>query len=622
MPRRQLRPLWPTALALAAAVAMSGAAAAGEPARRHCIAKIGECAMPAGFRHFDWVNPSAPKGGALRLSSVGAFETLNQHSFQGTSAPGVGWIDATLMTASPDEPATAYALVAEWVSWPDDLGSASFGLRREARFSDGRPVTPEDVVFSLDEQKRAHPAVAVLYRDVVRAEQTGEREVTFHFARKGSRDLIYITGLVTVLPRHWWTGRTAAGEPRDLAKSTLEPPVGAGPYRIKAVDRGRSITYERVRDWWGRDLPVNVGQYNFDELSYAMFRDDTPDFEALKSGDIDFREETSSKKWATGYDFPAALQGRLRKQEFELKPVAALQGFAFNIRRDKLSDPRVRRAIGLAYDFETANRSLFFGLFKRLDSWFDNSPLAARGLPAGRELELLERLRDKVPQEVFSAEHRSPRAGSAEALRANLREAGRLLDEAGWKVVDGQRRHERTGEPLTIEFLNYETSFDRIVLPFKQNLARIGVDLSIRIIDAAQYENRLKSYDFEMITEGYAQSHVPGSDLRERIGSEAASKPATANRIGIRNAAVDALVEEIVYARSREDLVAATRALDRVLVWNHYMVLQWYNPNAWLAWWDKLGRPARHPSQEVGALYTWWYDPAAAARLGNAHGKK
>lgn len=586
------------------------------------MAKIGACAMPAGFKAFDWVNPSAPKGGVLRLSSIGTFDTLNAFSSRGSAAPGIGWIDATLMSASPDEPATSYGLVAEWVSWPDDLSSVTFGLRAEARFSDGRPVTPEDVVFSLEEQKRAHPAVGVYYRDVVRAERTGEREVTFHFARKGSRDLVYIAGLLTVVPRHWWTGTSANGERRDLAKSTLEPPIGAGPYRAKAVDRGRSITYERIADWWGRDLPVNVGQYNFDEIGYTLFRDDTPEFEALKGGDVDLREENSSKKWATGYDLPTVRDGRMKKAAFALKTVAQVQGFAFNTRLAKLSDPRVRRAIGLAYDFETANASLFYNLYRRLDSWFESEALAARGLPQGRELALLERLRDKVPPEVFTTEYRSPRAGSAETQRANLREAGRLLDEAGWKVSGNSRRHQSTGEPLTIEFLNYDTGFDRIVLPFKHNLARIGVDLSIRIIDAAQYENRLKSYDFEMITEGYAQSHVPGAELLSRLGSDAASKPATANRIGIRNEAVDALVDEIVFAGTREDLVAATRALDRVLVWNHYMVLQWYNPNAWLAWWDKLGRPARHPSQEVGALYTWWFDATAAARLGNAHGKK
>lgn len=606
-------------LATLIAVLAPSASCAAEP-RRHAVAKIGEPSTPPGFTHFPWVNPRAPKGGTLRLSTIGTFDTLNAHSIQGSSAPGILWIDATLMTTNADEPATAYGLVAEWASWPEDISSVTFGLRPEARFADGRPITPEDVVFSFDEQRRASPAVAIYYRDVERAEVTGPGEVTFRFKRKGLRDLPYITSLLTVVPKHWWTAKGANGEPRDLAKSTLEPPLGAGPYRVKSVDRGRSITYERVRDWWGRELPVNVGQYNFDELTYALYRDEAPEFEAFKSGETDLREELSSKRWSTGYEFPAARDGRVKRADLRTETVANLQGFAFNLRRPKFADIRVRRAIALAYDFETANKSLFSGLYQRLDSYFENSPLAGRGVPTGRELELLDRLRDKVPPEVFTAEFRSPRAATAEQLRANLREASRLLDEAGWKIAGNVRRN-AAGEALTIEFLNYDTDFDRIVLPFKTNLARIGIDLRMRVVDAAQYENRLKSYDFEMITDAWTQSHVPGSEQRERWGSEAARRPATSNRIGIENPAVDALIEEIIASRTREDLRAAVRALDRVLAWNHYMVLQWYNPNTWLAWWDRLGRPERHPSQEVAATYTWWWDDAAAGKLGALNAK-
>lgn len=590
--------------------------------RRHAIAKIGDPATPPDFTSFSWVNATAPKGGAIRLSGIGAFDSLNPHTIQGVAAPAISLIDATLMAPSPDEPAAAYGLVAEWIAYPDDFTSATFGLRASARFADGSPITPEDVVFSLEEQKRASPAVAIYYRDVTSVEKTGEREVTFRFARAGSRDLPYIVGLLAILPRHWWQGKDANGTPRDLAKSTLEVPIGAGPYRIRSVDRGRAITYERIANWWGAELPVNVGQYNFDALHVTMYRDDIPEFEALKTGDIDIKEEGSSKKWATGYVFPAVRDGLVKRLELETKTVASLQGFAFNLRRPKFTDARVRRAIGLAYDFESANKSLFYGLYKRLDSTFENSELAARGLPTGRELTLLESLRDKVPPEVFTTPYTSPRADTADDLRRNLREAGRLLDEAGWKIVNGVRRHERTGEPLAIEFLNYDTQFDRIVLPFKQNLARIGVDLSIRINDATQYENRLKVYDFDMISEFVTQSHAPGTEQRERWGSEAAAKPGTSNRIGVANPAVDALIEEVVYARTRDDLVAAARALDRVLLWHHYMVLQWYNPITWIAYWDKFGRPARHPSQDPSILTTWWWDEAAATNLGALHVKR
>ena len=607
---------------LVLALASPAHAEASALQRRHAMAKIGAPATPADFKHFSWVTPMAPKGGVIRLSGTGAFDSLNQHSIQGVVAPAVSLIDATLMTPSPDEPATAYGLIAEWVAYPDDFSFATFGLRAEARFADGSPITPEDIVYSLDEQKRASPAVAIYYRDVTAVEITGQREVTFRFARTGSRDLPYIVGLLTIIPRHWWQGKDLGGVARDLAKSTLEPPIGAGPYRIKTVDRGRSISYERIADWWGKDLPVNVGQYNFGELHVTMYRDDVPEFEALKTGDIDLKEEGSSKKWATGYVFPAVREGLVKRLELRTQTVASLQGFAFNLRRPKFTDPRVRHAIALAYDFESANKSLFYGLYKRLDSYFDNSQLAARGLPTGRELELLEPLRDKVPADVFTTPFTSPQAVTANDLRRNLREAGRLLDAAGWKVVNGIRRHERTGEALSIEFLNYDTQFDRIVLPFKHNLARIGIELTIRINDATQYENRLKVYDFDMISDFFPQSHAPGTEQRERWGSEAASKPATSNRIGIANPAVDALIEEVVFARSPEDLIAATRALDRVLLWNHYMVLQWHNPTSWIAYWDKFGRPDRHPSQDPSVLTTWWWDQAAAAKLGATHAKR
>ncbi|HEX4893492.1 MAG TPA: ABC transporter substrate-binding protein, partial [Hyphomicrobiaceae bacterium] len=304
------------ALTIAVALPLAGSTATAEPPRRHALAKIGDPATPADFKHFSWVQPDAPKGGSVRLSAIGSFDTLNSFSIQGVTAPALSaLVDATLMAPSPDEPATAYGLIAEWVSVADDISSVTFGLRASARFADGTPVTAEDVIFSFEEQKRAAPAIAIYYRDVTRAERTGDREVTFHFARKGARDLPYAVGLLTVIPRHFWSGKTPGGEPRDLAKSTLEVPIGAGPYRVKALDRGRSITYERVKDWWAKDLPVNIGQFNFDELHFIMFRDDVPEFEALKAGEIDLKEENSSKKWATAYTFPASRDGRVKKLE-------------------------------------------------------------------------------------------------------------------------------------------------------------------------------------------------------------------------------------------------------------------------------------------------------------------
>ena len=609
--------------AVALTLAIVDKASAEQPAlRRHAISKIGDPKFPPGYTHFDWVNPQAPKGGFVRLSSVGSFDNLNQATIKGVVAPGIALIDASLFIPSLDEPATAYGFIADWVSYPDDFTSATFGINPAARFNDGRPITPEDVVYSFDEQKRASPSIGIYYRDVVRAEKTGEREVTFRFAKPGNRDLPYITSLLTILPKHYWTAKGANGEPRDLANTTLEPPLSAGAYRIKRLDAGRAIVYERVKDWWGRDLPVNVGQYNFDELRYVMYRDDLPQFEALKSGLVDVTEEHSSKKWATGYDIPAVRDGRLKRLVLAKKIVADLQGFALNTRKPKFADPRVRRAFALAYDFESANNSLFYGLYRRINSAFENSELAHQGIPAGRELALLEKVRDKVPPEVFTTPYKSPVNATADDLRRNLREAARLLAEAGWTINRGVLSNARTGDPMTVEFLNSDTQFDRIVLPYKQNLEKLGIQVTIRIVDSTLYENRLKTYDFDMITDVLVMSQAPGNELRELWGSGSADKEASRNRIGIKNPAIDALIEDVIYAQSREDLIAAARALDRVMLWNHYLILQWYLPDAWIAHWDKFARPAKHPSQDPGVLSTWWIDPAAASKLEAANARK
>ncbi len=610
---------WPAAAQAPPAPAASGTAATGT--RQHAIAKIGEPQVPADFKHFDWVNPAAPKGGSVTLSSVGSFDSLNGHTFKGLQAPAISILDATLMAPSPDEPATSYGLIAEWISVPADRGSVTFGLRATARFSDGRPITPEDVIFSLAEQKKAHPAIEINYRDIVAAEKTGDRDVTFRFSRTGSRELPYLASLIAVIPKHYWTGTDAKGETRDLTRTTLEPPVSSGAYRVKSVDSGRSIVYERLPDWWGRDLPVNVGQHNFDEIRYLAFRDDVPEFEALKGGEIELREENSSRKWAKEYDFAAIKDGRLKKLALPTKNVAALQGFMLNTRRAKFADPRVRRAFALAYDFESANKTLFYGQYRRVNSLFDNSELAATGQPTGRELALLEALRDKVPPEVFTTPYRSPTNATADDLRRNLREAQKLLEEAGWKVVGTQLKNVKTGVPMALEYLADDQQFNRIVLPYKQNLAKLGIALEIRVVDAARYLDRVKVYDFDMLTASFVQGHAPGTEQREYWGSDAADRPASRNYAGIKNAAIDSLVDTLIFAGTKDEMIAAARALDRVVLWNHYLLPQWYNPDVWYAFWDKFGRPARHPWLDPSPLTTWWVDQAAAQRLGGTRGR-
>jgi microcin C transport system substrate-binding protein len=589
---------------------------------RAAIAKLGTPKEPPGFAHFDWVNPDAPKGGRMRLSSIGSFDNLNQATIKGAAAPGLALTLDSLFSASPDEPATAYALIAEWVAYPDDVSFAVFGLNPNARFQDGHPIAPEDIIFSFDEQKKASPSIALYYRDVMSIEQTGQRDVTFHFKRAGNRDLPYFVSLLGILPRHYWTGKTPSGAPRDLSNTTLEPPLGSGPYRIKAVDRGRTIVYERVKDYWAKDMPVNRGLYNFDEISFAIYRDDVPEFEALEVGEVDIREENVSRRWATGYDFPAVRDGRIKKVELETKAVAQLQAFVLNTRRPRFADPRVRHAFALAYDFESANNTLFYGLYRRINSIFENSELAQTGVPAGLELDILESVREKVPPEVFGPAYKSPINATETDLRRNLREAGRLLHEAGWKVENGHLQSAETGQRLTVEFLSPDATFDRIILPYQQNLAKLGIDLSIRVVEPTQYEQRLKTFDFDMITDTFVQSHSPGNELRELLGSDAADKSASRNRAGIREPGVDAIIERVIYARTRDELVAACRALDRVVLWKHYFTLQWYNPNSWYAYWDKFGRPARHPSQDPSVTTTWWFDEAAARRLEGRNASK
>jgi len=423
-----------------------------------------------------------------------------------------------------------------------------------------------------------------------------------------------------IIPRHYWTGKNAAGETRDLTKTTLEPPVGSGPYRVKSVDPGRNIVYERVPDYWAKDLPVNRGQWNFDSLAFTSFRDEVPAFEAFKAGVFDLQQENNSKRWAIEYQFPAARDGRVARLEIPTKTVAPAQAFVFNMRRERFADPRVRHAFELAFDFETANRDLFYGQYTRLQSYFDNSELAARGLPQGAELALLEQVRDKVPPEVFTTEFKSTVNGGPEALRGHLREAVHLLEEAGWKL-DGARRKSKAGVPLSMEMLVYDTSFDRILLPYQQALAKLGITLTIRVVDAPQYVERVNRFDFDMIIDSFPQTHAPGNEQRDYWGSQAADRPASRNTIGIKNPAVDFLIEHIINAPDRDGVVAATRALDRVLLWNYYAVLQWHRPGQWIAYWNKFGHPAKFPSQSPGWLQTWWFDPQLASATLSARTK-
>ncbi|MCL4766239.1 MAG: extracellular solute-binding protein [Hyphomicrobiaceae bacterium] len=610
------------ALAIAALALHAGPGdlEAGAATRHHALSLVGEPRFGPDFEHFDWVNPDAPKGGTVRQWALGSFDSLNAFSVRGNPATGLALIYDTLMTTSPDEPSTEYGLIAEWVSYPDDFSTVTFRLRPEARFHDGAPIRPEDVVFSLEALKKAHPHYNAYYRNVVRAEKTGEHEVTFTFDQKGNRELPQIVGQLPVLPKHFWEAKGAGGEQRDLSRSSLEVPLGSGPYRIKSFDAGRSIVYERVNDWWAKDLPVSKGQWNFDELSFTYFRDRVPAFEAFKVGNIDFWRETSAKNWATSYDFEALRRGHVKKEEIAVKTVTPMQAFVMNTRRNQLQDPRVRRAFNLAFDFEWMNRNLFFDQYKRTESYFGNSELQATGLPTGRELEILKEIEKEVPPEVFTTEWKNPVNVTPEDQRNNLRQAARLLAEAGWKPSGGVLTN-AAGEQLTVEFLLVQPDFERVVLPFKTNLERLGVRASVRIVDTSQYQRRSDTFDYDIIVDSFPQSISPGNEQRNFWGSAAAGTEGSQNSIGVRNPAVDKLIDKIIFAGDRAELVAATRALDRVLLWNHYVIPQWHTPFDRIATWDMFGRPEKLPEQAVSFMRVWWMDPDAQKKLAMERGR-
>ncbi len=593
--------------------------AAAKTVRQHALSLVGNPKFSADFKHFDWVNADAPKGGRVRQWAMGGFDSLNAFSVKGEDAAGVGLIYDQLMTNSPDEPSTEYGLVAAWVSHPDDYGSVTFGLRPEARWHDGKPITADDVIFSLDALKKANPRYAFYYKNVVKAEKTGDHEVTVTFDMKGNRELPVIVGQINVLPKHFWTANGADGQPRDITKSSLEMPLGSGPYKIKSVDPGRGIVYERVKDWWAKDLPVTRGQWNFDEIAYTYFRDDVPAFEAFKAGHIDVRSENSANRWATQYGFDAVTKGLVKKEALKHARVAPMQAFAFNTRRPQFKDVRVRRAFNLAFDFDMLNKSFFYDQYVRVGSYFANSELASSGLPQGRELEILNAVKDQIPPEVFTTEFKNP-AGGAD-FRNNMREAVKLFEAAGWTQKGGKLVN-AAGETLKAEFLLVQPDFERIVLPYIDNLKRLGVEATARIVDTSQYKRRTDDFDFDIVIDNFGQSHSPGNEQRDYWGSESAKRPGSQNSIGIEDKAIDTLVDRVIAATNREDLVAATRALDRVLLWNFFVVPQWYYPFDRIAHWDVFGRPEKAPSQApASVLQTWWIDPAREAAVKSATGR-
>jgi microcin C transport system substrate-binding protein len=591
--------------------------ATSEPVWRHALSLFGDIKYPADFKRFDYVNPDAPKGGVARMISIGTFDNFNiaVAGVKGSIAPAANLIYETLMARSQDEVATEYGLLAEAASHPDDFAWVIYRLRQEARWHDGKPVTPEDVIFSIEVLKKYSPMYASYYRHVEKVEKIGERDIKFTFDAPGNRELPTIIGELEVLPKHYWEGTDSEGRKRDISATTLEPPLGSGPYRIKDFVAGRSIALERVKDYWGANLPLRMGENNFDEMRFEFFRDNQVALEAFKADQADWITENSAKQWATAYEFPAVAEKRVVLQEFPINDSGRMQGFVLNLRRDQFKDVRLRRAFNYAFDFEEMNKQLFFGKYKRINSYFEGTELASSGLPQGQELAILETVRDKVPAEVFTAPYVNPVGGNPEAVRANLRESARLLKEAGFEVRD-RKLVDATGNPVTVEILVQDPSAERIALFYKPSLERIGVTTSIRIVDDAQYQNRLRSFDYDIIIDTWGESLSPGNEQREYWGSQTADQPGSRNAIGIKNPAVDALIDRVIFAKDRSELEAATRALDRVLLWNFYVVPQFTYGFSRYARWDRFSHAELPKYARSGLPALWWFDADKAARIG------
>jgi microcin C transport system substrate-binding protein len=589
------------------------------PDWRHGLSLFGQLKYPPGFKHFDYVNANAPKGGAVRMIAFGTFDNFNDvvAGLKGSLAAGAGMVSDSLMAGSLDEVSTDYGLIAEAVSHPPDFASTTFRLRAAARHHDGRPITVEDVIFSMEMFKKHSPMLAAYYRHVVKVERSGEREVTFIFDAPGNREMPVILGQLSVLPKHWWEGTDPSGKKRDIGATTLEPPLGNGAYRIKEFVAGRTVVYERVKDYWAKDLNVNVGRDNFDEMRFEYFRDATVAIEAFKADHIDWRSENSAKNWATAYDFPAVKNKRVLLEEFPVRNRGIMQAFAFNARRDKFKDPRLRRAFNFAYDFEEMNKQMFFGQYKRINSYFEGTELASSGLPQGQELDILETVRDKVPPEVFTTPYTNPVGGNPENVRANLREATRLLKDAGFEIRNQKLVNAKSGEAMTVEILTEDPNVERYILFYKPSLERLGITVTVRTVDDPQYENRLRNWDFDIIVASWPESLSPGNEQRDFWGTPAADTPGSRNYVGIKNPAVDALIERVIFAKDRVELVAATKALDRVLLWNYYVVPQFTSDTTRTARWDRFGHPDPLPKYGGAAFPTvWWWDAEKAAKTG------
>jgi microcin C transport system substrate-binding protein len=571
----------------------------------------GELKYRPGFTHFDYVNPNAPKGGSAKLATIGTFDSMNPYILKGVTPVGIGLLFDTLTDQSTDEPFSEYGLIAEKIEMPEDRSWVTFTVNPRARWHDGSPVTVDDVIFTFQTLvEKGHPFYRAYYADVLEAQKVGNRTVKFVFRKGSNPELPLIMGQLPVISKKYYATH-------EFDKTTLDVPMGSGPYIVSDMKPGRSITFKRNPDYWARDLPVMKGRYNFDEIKYEYYRDDTVLLEAFKAGEYDFRLENSSKNWATAYVGPSFDQGLIVKEELPDEMPAGMQGFVFNTRRDMFKDKRVRLAVTYMFDFEWMNKNLFYGAYTRTKSYFSNSELASSGLPGPAERSILDPYRAQLPQEVFTKEYEPPKTDGTGNIRGSIRTALGLLKSAGYELRGGVLVNASTGRPLEFEILLVDPAMERVAIPFSKNLERIGIKASIRVVDSTQYVNRLDSFDFDMTSVVWGQSLSPGNEQRDYWSSNAARTPGSRNLAGIEDPVIDALIQRIVQAPDREALVAACRALDRVLLWGYYCVPHFHITTYRVAYWNKFSRPAIKPKYALGFIDTWWVDAEKEKKIGN-----
>ncbi len=606
-------------LLLSCLIALPAAAEDAAVTRSNAIAVLAKPALPPDFPNFPYVNPDAPKGGDVTLAAVGTFDSFNPFILRGTPVRGmvdpwvilpggsgsgatVGHVWESLLTSSADEGETGYGHLAQTIELPADKMWAAFELRPEAKFSDGTPVTAEDVAWTYRTLlEKGRPSFRIQLADVKDVVVESPSRVVFHFTSNENRELPLIVGGLPVLPKHFFDGR-------DFTRPLTDPPIGSGPYRIASFELGRSVTYARRPDWWAANLPTGKGTNNFDRVRFEYFRDSTVAMEAFKAGQIDVRSENISKNWATAYDFPAVRNGQVIKQDFAHHLPTGMQGFAMNTRRPVFANPLVRQAMAQLFDFEWANKNLFFNAYTRTTSYFSNSGLASSGIPQGDELKLLEPYRAELPPTLFTEPFTLPVTDGSGNNREQLRRALELLQQGGWSVKE-RKLVDAKGQQMSFTILLDDPSLERVALPYTQNLQKLGIDARVRTVDPAQYQRLTDDFDFDMIMMIYPESEVPGTELRDYFTCAAAKAQGSFNVAGICDPAVDTLVEKVVTAQDRATLQTAARALDRVLLWRWYLVPNWDSRVFHVAYWDRFGNPGK-PIRDGFNFDIWWVDPA------------